>query len=103
MWLNDVSKPITGYGADAKGGQNYGKILSRFDEFAQNLRVQAAERPVSLQRGPQCKRGREVAEEKVREGEGEDERVPGVGPQLVGGQHRDEEEGVQRRAQDHHG
>ncbi len=102
MSLDDVSEPITGNGANTERGHDDGEVLAGLHELAQDLGV-LAERPVAFQSRPQGKGRGEVAQEEVGQGQRQDERVPRVCPQFLGRDHRDQQDRVQGRAQDHHG
>ena len=55
LGLNDEPEPVAGDGADAEGGHEDWKVLTRFHELADELGV-APERPVALQGVPQSQR-----------------------------------------------
>ena len=59
--------------------------MAGLDHSAKELRA-PTQRPVAFKDIPQGQRGREDAQEEVRDGQGDDEGVPGVFPELLGGQ-----------------
>ena len=62
-----------------------------------------SERPVPLEHRPECERRGEDAEEEVRGGERDDERVARVRPQLGRGDDDGEDEQVEESAGEHDG
>ena len=81
MRLHDEPEPVASDGPDAEGGHDHRKVLAGLHKLAKDPGV-VAERPVAFQGRPEGEGGGEVAEEEVRDGEGQDEGDPRVETQL---------------------